>query len=158
LGTVALVTYILVMATLQSILKSLVELYNDPIVDEQTYYDAASYAREAGEIAMEFGIEPERVSEIIMPSAAIALVNSYILQLPVQSTESLTATAHAKALGCRRTTIMAPIRAGRIPAINISTSANPNYRFCLESVKSALAAKPVAKSTRKQAPTKPFLV
>ena len=42
--------------------------------------------------------------------------------------------------------------------LNISTNAKPNYRFCLESVKAALAAKPVAKSTRKQAPTKPFLV
>ena len=107
---------------------------------------------------MGFGIEPERVSEMIMPSAAIALVNSYIAALPVQSTESLTATALAKALGCRRSIIMAHLRAGRIPAINISTSAKPNYRFCLESVKSALAAKPVAKSTRKQVPTKPFLV
>jgi len=78
-STMATVTYILVTVTLQSILKSLVELYNEPFVDEQTYYDAASSAREAGENAMEFGIEPERVSEMIMPSAVIALVNSYIL-------------------------------------------------------------------------------
>ena len=41
--------------TLQSILKSLVELYNDPMVDEQTYYDAASYAREADKIAIRLG-------------------------------------------------------------------------------------------------------
>jgi len=43
----ATVTCILVMATLQSILKSLVELHNHPVVDETTYADAASYALEA---------------------------------------------------------------------------------------------------------------
>ena len=79
-----MVTNILVMATLQSILKSLVELYNEPFVDEQTYYDATSYVREAGKIAMEFGIEPERVSGMIMPSDAIALVNRYIAALPTK--------------------------------------------------------------------------
>jgi hypothetical protein len=37
-------------------------------------------------------------------------------------------------LGCRRPTIMKHLRARRIPAINLSTNAKPNYRFCLESV------------------------
>ena len=146
------------MATLNSILQDLLKLHNHPVVDETTYMDAARYVREANTIVMRHGIQPRRVSELLMPQDAIWIVSGYIKALSVQSTESLTATALAKALGCRRPTIMAHLRAGRIPAINISTSAKPNYRFCLESVKAALAAKPVAKSTRKQAPTKPFLV
>ena len=146
------------MATLQSILKSLIELYNEPFVDEQTYYDAASWVRAANKIVMLQGIEPEQVSEMIMPSAAIALVSGYINKLPTQSTESLTMTALAKALGRRRSDVAALFKAGKIPAFDTSTTAKPNYCFNLDDVRKALEVKPAAKSTRKQAPSKPFLV
>jgi len=72
------------MATLQSILKSLRELYNEPFVDEQTYYDAASWVRAANKIMMLQGIEPEQVSEMITPVAAISLVSGYIAAMPTK--------------------------------------------------------------------------
>jgi hypothetical protein len=146
------------MNTLQSIQKALIELRNHPDVGEPTFVEAATLLQMANDLAVVQGVSIEPVGTLCSPAQALATVSKYIASVPAD-TGYLTATALAKVLGCRRPTIMTHLRAGRIPAINISTNAKPNYRFCLESVKAALAAKPAAaKSTRKQAPTKPFLV
>jgi len=145
------------MATLNSILKLLIELHNDPVVDEQTYADAASYAREAGDLAMLSGIQPERVASMITPTAAIALVSRYIAALPVQPTESLTLTALAKALGRRRSDVAALFKSGKLPGFDTSTTSRANYRFNLADVQKALAVKPATR-TKTAKPDRPFLV
>ena len=145
------------MKTLPSIQKALIGLRNHPEPDQGTFEEAATLLRMANDLAVVQGIAIKPVGALCSPADALATVSKYIASVPTDTTH-LTATALAKALGCRASTIKAHLRAGRIPAVNISMNAKPNYRFCLESVKSALAAKPATKSTRKQAPSKPFLV
>ena len=145
------------MRTLQAIQKALIELRAHPDLGETEFAETAALLRAANDLAVVQGIKIETVGPLCNPADALAIVSRYITIAPAD-TSYLTATALAKVLGCRRPTIMKHLRAGRIPAINISTTAKPNYRFCLESVKAALAAKPATKSTRKQAPSKPFLV
>ena len=148
---------VLIMKTLASIQKALVSLRAHPEPDQAAFEEAATLLRMANDLAVVQGVKIEPVGTTCKPADALAIVSRYIASVPTDSTY-LTATALAKVVGCRRPTIMKHLRAGRIPAINISTNAKPNYRFCLESVKAALAAKTATKSTRKQAPTKPFLV
>jgi hypothetical protein len=142
--------------TLEAIKKALVDLRRHPEPDQSIFEEVARLLRAANDLAVVKGIRIECAGPVCTPAEGLAVVSGYLSS--IQPSEYLTATALAKALGCRRPTIMAHLRAGRIPAINISTSSKPNYRFCLESVKAALAAKPATKSSRKQAPTKPFLV
>lgn len=102
------------------------------------------------------GLRPQEVGLVVSIDTALGIVSGYINQV---KPEHLTATELAKVLGCRRPTIMKYLRAGRIPAIDVSTTGKPNYRFCLAEVKAALAVKkPASKSARKQQPTRPNLV
>jgi len=94
----------------------LIDLSGQPEHDIQTFEDAAKYLRNANDLAVRLGIMIEPVGQACSPADALALVSGYLLALDSQATY-LTATALAKALGCRRPTIMAHIRAGRIPAM-----------------------------------------
>lgn len=145
------------MKTLAAIQKALIDLRKHPEPDEGTLEEAASLLRMANDLAVVRGITIKPVGDMCWPDNALATVSKYIASVPAD-TSYLTATALAKVLGCRRPTIMAYLRAGRISAVDVSTNAKPNYRFCLERVTAALAAKPAVKSTRRQAPSKPFLV
>ena len=132
-------------------------LRGHPDIGETEFAEAAALLRAANDLAVVLGIKIESVGRVCEPADALTIVSRYIASVPVDAIH-LTATALAKVLGCRRPTSMKHLRAGRICAININTNVKRNYCFCLESVKSALAAKPATKSTRKHAPTKPFLV
>ena len=66
-----------------------------------------------------FGIESERVSEMIMPSAAIALVNRYITALPPQ--EWVTVPKAAALLSVSQSKITTWIREGRLTATNVAS-------------------------------------
>ena len=71
----------------------------------------------------------------------------------------LTSTELSKILKCRRSTLVLMAEAGSIPAIDVSVSCRPSYRFNLAKVEEALAvrAKPAA-SKRFMGFEEPFLV
>jgi len=141
------------MVTLNSILKSLIELRNHPFVDEQTYADAASYAKEAGELAMLSGIQPERVSEMITPIAAIALVTRYIAALPPQ--EWLSVPDAATLLGVSQSKIAEWVKGDRLEAVNV---AGKGKRACYRIHRLALSKlKPENKPVRRYKPPREII-
>jgi hypothetical protein len=113
------------MKTLASIKKALVVLRDDTLEpDEGTFEEAASLLRLANDLAVVEGVAIKPVGSMCSPADALAIVSKYIAGVPTETTH-LTATALAKVLGCRPSTIKAYLRGlvGNMPKYFTQTEA-----------------------------------
>lgn len=116
---------------MKTILKKLEALREHPEPDQQTFADAASYVREANEIAIQHGIEPLRVAEFINPIKAIAMVNR--LMLLAEPERFLNVPEAAKVLSVSQAKIAEWIKANRLRAVNVANRGKrPQYRIARE--------------------------
>lgn len=110
------------------IIERLYDLKNHPEPDEYIFEAAAAYVWEANEIAIEHGIEPLLVGNMVNPIRAIAIVNRLFAQLP--ASDFVKTDEAAKLLKISPNTVGELIRTGRLEAVNVGKPGKrPQYRI-----------------------------
>lgn len=113
---------------MKTILVKLKELRDHPEPDEQTMIDAASYLRDASEIALGCGIDIEPVGDAITPAKAIAAVNRFIALMTPE--KFLTVPEAAEILRVSQAKVSEWIKANRLKAVNVANPGKrPQYRI-----------------------------
>lgn len=118
---------------MRHIIKQLEALREHPEPDEQVLADAASYVREANDIAIQQGVDPVRVGKYLRPIEAIAMVNR--LMQVVEPERFLGVPEAAKVLSVSPTKVTELIKSGRLEAVDVANRGKrPQYRIARESL------------------------
>ncbi len=118
---------------MRHILRQLEALREHPEPDEQVFADAASYVREANDIAVQHGLDPVRVGTYLTPLRAIAIVNRLMQQ--VEPERFLSVPEAAKVLSVSPAKVADLIKNGRLEAVDVANRGKrPQYRIARESL------------------------